>query len=254
MSKSLHSLLRRGVVLLALMFASRVAAAGPTTRPYVLHLPGIGGTMYVDRMFVKGLRAGHCDAEIQIYDWTEHDPGIDALHAIDRNRKQAAHVAGFLGRRIERWPDERIVITSHSGGGALAVWTLEDLPRDARVDDVFLLAPALSPNYDLTPALSHVRGHMYVFSSESDELVLGFGCRMFGTMDGVLTDAAGRVGFVRPRNGDPEEYRKLINVPYQAAWLRYGNYGDHIGPMAWRFVAHVVAPLVIGEPNDPPAN
>ena len=136
----------------------------------------------------------------------------------------------------------------------MAIWTLEDLPPQVEVDDVFLLAPAISPQYDLTAALAHVRGHMFVFSSQGDEVVLGLGCRLLGTMDGVRTDAAGRVGFIRPKNADVEQYKKLVERPYEAAWMHYGNFGDHIGPMSWPFVARFVAPLVIGLPVDPLMN
>ena len=113
------------------------------------------------------------------------------------------------------------------------------------VENVVMIAPALSPDYDLTGALRHVRGSMYVIYSEFDSLVLGVGTTLFGTIDGVQMEAAGKVGFVRPAGGDEGEYRKVMQVPYEPEWARYGNYGDHIGGMMRRFVEAVVTPMVM---------
>lgn len=257
MGRSMH--MPRGIALKCLFFqafllvagSGALASAGPTTRPLVVHLPGIGGYLFVDRSLMAGLVAGGVKAQIQAYDWTVHDPGIDALHDYDRNHKEAAYLAGLIARRQARWPDARIVITSHSGGGGIAVWTLEKLPPEVQVDAVFLLAPALSPGYDLSAALRHVRGHMYVFYSKNDFLVLGAGCTLCGTIDGELTNAAGYVGFVQPKSADTQQYKKLRQIPYDPAWMSLGNLGDHIGPMARRFVAKIIAPMVIQALDDP---
>jgi pimeloyl-ACP methyl ester carboxylesterase len=187
------------------------------------------------------------NAEIQSYDWTDNDRGVPALHAHARNLIEAGNIARIVTQRASNYPGERIVLTSHSGGGAIAVWALERLPPGVQVDDVLLLAPALSPGYDLTAALRHVRGKMYVFWSSGDELILGFGCRLCGTMDGVYANAAGLVGFTMPPGADAEQYRKLDQIPYDPAWLRLGNFGDHVGPMSRRFAAAVLAPLVKGD-------
>ena len=224
--------------------SAATAAAQPTTRPYVLHFPGVGGVMPVDRSMLTGLVAGKVNADIQTFDWTERDPGVHALHAYDRNQLEAARAAEFVVARARKYPGERLVLTSHSAGGAMAVWTLEKLPPEVKVDDVLLMAPALSPDYDLTAALRHVRGKMYVFWSSGDCFVLGFGCRLCGTMDGKYTDAAGLLGFSQPVTGDAEQYKKLDQRPYQASWVALGNYGGHVGPMSWRFSAAVLAPLV----------
>ena len=133
------------------LFGSRLApAAEPTTRPLVLHLPGVGGYLSVDRSLIAGLARGGVSADFVVYDWTERDPGLHALHAYDRNQKEAGLIAGLIARRARAYPAGRIVLVSHSGGGAMAVWSLEHLPADVKVDTLLLLAPALSPTYDLT--------------------------------------------------------------------------------------------------------
>jgi hypothetical protein len=66
-----------------------------------------------------------------------------------------------------------------------------------------------------------------------------------GTVDRVKTDAAGRVGFIRPDNASAEQYQKLVAVPYDSAWMRFDNFGDHIGPMMRPFAKHVIAPTLL---------
>ncbi|MGN6507648.1 MAG: hypothetical protein ACTHM6_18985, partial [Tepidisphaeraceae bacterium] len=61
------------------------------------------------------------------------------------------------------------------------------------------------------------------------------------------TDAAGYVGFTMPRTADAAEYAKLTQIPYDSRWMKLGNTGEHIGPMAMPFAAKVLAPLIDGE-------
>jgi pimeloyl-ACP methyl ester carboxylesterase len=222
-----------------------VASAEPQAlqRPYLLHLPGIGGKRSIDRSLVGGLSEGGIDAEVEIYDWTCDDPGLDALLARERNDGQAQVVADMIERQARADPHRPIYLTGHSGGAGIAVWALEKLPDDVRIDSLMLLAPALSPEYDLSTALAHVRGHCYVLFSEHDP-VLGLGTRLFGTIDGVKTEAAGRVGFARPAGADEEQYKKLVPIAYDPAWVRLRNIGDHIGPMMRPFARQILAPLL----------
>jgi hypothetical protein len=241
-------LICQAFVLVAAPAAAR--AASPATRPFLLHLPGVGGFLAVDRSLISGLVAGGLNADIQAYDWTGNLKGVPALHAYYRNHAEAARIAAVITARAKAYPDGRIILTSHSGGGAMAIWALEDLPPDVNVGEVLLLAPAVSPDYDLSAALKHVKDHLYVFSSMGDELILGLGCRICGTMDGKMTDAAGKVGFSQPQGADPVQYKKLVPRPYNRDWEWLGNFGDHIGPMARPFAAKVLAPLVM-DPTAP---
>jgi hypothetical protein len=245
-----------GLICLLLASTSLGAAApgdrtGPATAPatqpspFLLHLPGIGGIKWSDRQFVRGLHDANFAGTIQVFDWTANDPGMDALLAYKRNHNQARKIAGILAQRRAADPAGKLLLTSHSGGGGLAIWALEDLPPGVMVDDALLMSPALSPTYDLSRALSHVSGHLYVFSSLADLFVLGTGTRVFGTIDGVKTDAAGRVGFIQPATADPQQYKKLISEPYDPSWMKYNDFGDHIGGMTRLFSRNVLAPLLL---------
>lgn len=215
----------------------------------LLHLPGIGGPRWCDRHLLAGLHEGGVDANFVVYDWTENEPGIHALQAYDQNHAEAQKVAELLAAHASADLDSTIYLTAHSGGCALAVWALEKLPENAKVQTVLLVAPALSPDYDLSTALRHVNGRMIVFTSKLDTVVLFTGTKLFGTMDGQRVPAAGFSGFVEPPGADRAMYRKVHQYPYQYAWEKYGDYGDHIGAMSQRFAAAVIAPVLLDRPT-----
>jgi hypothetical protein len=220
-----------------------VATDKPLLDPALLHLPGIGGERAIDRALLEGITTGGIRAEIEIYDWTAGAPGVSALVSRQRNDAQAQIVADFITRRWEEDPRREIYVTSHSGGAAIAVWALEKLPADVRITSLTMLAPALSPGYDLSAALAHVHQRAYCFYSRYDP-VLGLGTRLFGTIDGVKTEAAGRVGFDVKDANDPSAYQKLEQFPYDAAWGQLGHLGDHVGAMKRDFAREVIAPLL----------
>jgi hypothetical protein len=227
------------------------ADRGATTKPalagnYHLHLPGISGYRNIDRRLIAGLAEGGVDGKIEHYDWTTADPGLGALLATKRNKDEANNVAQILLEHRRADPQARISATAHSGGAGIIVWALERLPDDVMVDSVVLLAPALSPTYDLTKALKHVTGKMYALTSSSDIVVLGVGTSLFGTIDGVKTEAAGKVGFRRPASADEQQYKKLVQLPHQQNWIKqYGNTGEHIGAMNRSFAREIIAPLIL---------
>lgn len=224
-------------------FAAPCAAAGP--RPLLLHLPGVGGHMRIDDLVTSGLLLGGIDADVQIYDWTAGDPGMDALTNYRRNQQQARQIADLITLAYRADPARSIILTCHSGGAGLATWALEMLPDEVRIDTLLYLAPAISPQYDLSPALRHVVHKAYAFSSTHDPIV-SFGTRTFGTIDRVNIESAGFDGFKMPATpADAEQYRKLVNIPYDPAWTRYGNAGDHIGTMMRPFARNVLAPLLL---------
>jgi hypothetical protein len=227
----------------------------PSTEPanattWLLHLPGMGGLMNIDRNVTSGIVAGGVGARVEIYDWTGADRGLVALGNVKRHEEQAKLVAERIVRAVrEDQPrPSRIVVTSHSAGTGIAIWALEQLPEDVMVDDLVMIASALSPEYDLSRALKHVRHRVYAFNSELDVLVLGTGCKMFGTVDRVKTDGAGRIGFVIPRNpAVADQYAKFEQFPYDPDWMRFYNNGEHIGAMTRAFARKVIAPVLLGK-------
>jgi pimeloyl-ACP methyl ester carboxylesterase len=215
---------------------------------WVLHLPGIAGTSRIDRSLIQGLRDAGYDGPAEIYDWTGNNPGIPALLNRKGNDLEAQKIADRITARARAHPGGRILLTGHSAGTGLAAFALEKLPPGVKVETVLLLAPALSPTYDLSKALGRVTGKAYAFTSPNDAFVLGAGTTLLGTIDGKKVEAAGKAGFTRPDDAaDPEQYKKLIAKPYDRAWMKLNNIGDHIGVMARPFVAAELAPLLFPE-------
>ncbi|WP_254053598.1 hypothetical protein [Singulisphaera sp. GP187] len=110
-----------------------------------------------------------------------------------------------------------------------------------------LLSPALSPRYDLTPALRAVKREMVVFWSPLDVFVLGFGTRIFGTIDRIKSVSAGLVGFrmQEPRDEAKQlQYAKLRQIRWTPAMARTGYLGGHVGPDNPAFLRKYVVPLL----------
>jgi pimeloyl-ACP methyl ester carboxylesterase len=228
-----------------------LVAAKVESREHLIHLPGIAGEQNLDRRFIRGLRAGGYDGTFEIFDWTAKDPGLNALFARKRNELQAEKFAEKIRQILKDEPGVKLRIVCHSGGAGIAAWALERLPDDAKIESIVFIAPALSPKYDLSKALSHVRGKAFALTSVNDVIVLGAGTRVFGTIDGKKEEAAGLRGFKTPDEpADPKQYDKLVQMPYQDAWMEIGNIGDHIGPMGQEFAEKVIAPLL--QDREPP--
>ena len=227
-------------------------------KPVLIHLPGIAGDNVFERAYLRALRDGGLDAEPRLYDWTRRQFLISNLRAYDHNRARARELARQIADLRAAQPHRPILLTCDSGGAGPTVWALEALPPDVHVDGVVLVAPALSADYDLSAALSRVRGRMVAFTSPGDLLILDWGTRVFGTIDGKRVPAAGRGGFVKPPTADDDQYDKLVQMPYRAAWFgRYGHWGGHVGAMNPRFASGLLAPLLadlaLGAAPDQPA-
>ncbi len=206
--------------------------------------------MSIDRRLMRGLQKGGVADAAQIIDWTGETRGLAALGNVARNRAQADALARRLTELYRVDPRIRIILTSHSGGTGIAVWALEQLPADVKVDRLLLLASALSPTYDLSRALAHVRVGAYAFYSEYDTVVLRYGTLAFGTIDRQQVPAAGYAGFAVPQSADPVQYAKFHQYPYDRSWMRLGNTGDHIGTLEPAFAEAVLAPLLTPDPAE----
>lgn len=178
------------------------------------------------------------------------------------NRDAWAHAMAVAANRFRaKHPDRPVYLIAKSGGSGAVIKALELVPPGS-IDRVVLLAPALSPNYDLTAALRGVRRELFVFWSPLDIVVLGAGTRIFGTIDRIRSVSAGMVGFRTPQSGrllpvaDSESssetdedssrqgYAKLRQVRWRPAMIRTGYFGGHIGPDSPAFLRMYIAPLL----------
>jgi pimeloyl-ACP methyl ester carboxylesterase len=168
------------------------------------------------------------------------------LTNVANHTKQAAAMADEVLAFREQHPGRPVFLVGKSGGTGMVVRTLELLPEDA-VEAAVLMAPAISPRYDLTRALRAVRRELVVFWSPLDVFILGAGTALFGTIDRVRGISAGMVGFKVPGGLDDEgrrQYAKLRQVRWSPSMLRTFNFGGHVGPDNPAFLRKYVVPLL----------
>ena len=160
--------------------------------------------------------------------------------------------ARLLAERVRSFKTERpldpIFLVAKSGGSGVIVKALE-LLDEQQVERAVLLAPALSPAYDLSNALRALRREMVVFWSPLDVIILGAGTRVFGTVDRIKTSSAGLVGFrvpvpASPNDNKGQQYDKLRQIRWRPRMAASGYLGGHFGPDNPLFLRRYVVPLL----------
>jgi pimeloyl-ACP methyl ester carboxylesterase len=222
----------------------------------IVNLSGIGGFNLYPRWLRRGLDQAGVPGASLIYRWSVGPLGMwltDVL-ARRRNRTMAADLAGTIVA-YRRWmPGRPVTLIGHSGGGAIVTWTLESLPEGCCIDTAVLLAPALSPRYNLAPALRHVSGHAYAAHSWLDLGLMGLGMTVVGGLDRRHGPGAGMIGFRLPEGAaeaDRAEYAKLHQIRWHPRMIRDGHLGGHIGWSTIRFARQFLAPMLLGRtPRD----
>jgi hypothetical protein len=217
---------------------------------------GVGGLDWCGVAVRYVVKVARIPYSVQLFPWGH---GFLRWHAdltniINRDAR-ALLLADTIRRYKTDYPSNPVVLVAKSGGSGVAVKALELLDENT-VERAVLLAPALSPRYDLTTALRAVRREMVVFWSPLDVIILGLGTRLFGTTDRVRTVGAGLVGFKMPaaRAQDPNlshEYRKLRQIRWHPRMATSGYFGGHVGPDCPLFLKKYVVPLLQFEENAP---
>lgn len=219
-------------------------------------LPGIEGKSYFNSNIAQGLANGGVDTTIEVYDWTTGWLPLALYHlrGSERNREQAQKLAARIVEYQNSHPGLPVNLVGHSGGGAMSLLTLEELPADHKVNCVVLLAAAISPDYDLRPVLPKTDQGVWNYHSLGDGFYLVAGTTAAGTVDGKHMPSAGALGFKLPENLTDSERAlfasKLHQVPYQPEMLLSGNYSGHLGPTMPNFVATHIAPLLAAKTAD----
>jgi pimeloyl-ACP methyl ester carboxylesterase len=171
---------------------------------------------------------------------------VDHCNHIEEGRRLAALVVTVK----QNCPERHVYLVAHSSGAAVALAAAEATPPHC-IERIVLLAPAISHDYDLRPALRSVRQSIDAFISRRDIGALVFATGLVGTADRQRTAAAGRVGFtpVLACLGDELLYAKLRIHPWdlRVAWT--GNHGSHYGTLEPRFMRAYVLPLLCPGPS-----
>jgi hypothetical protein len=218
-------------------------------RGLVIVADGVGGLDLCGIALRYALRAEKQPHAVEFVPWG-HGRGrwlADLTNVANRDNHAQLVAQNVRRSKIER-PLDPIYLVAKSGGSGVVVKALELLDAQ-QVERVVMLAPALSPSYDLSNALRAVRREMVVFWSPLDVIILGAGTRVFGTIDRVKTASAGLVGFRVPAVGKSNdnigrEYDKLRQVRWQPRMAASGYLGGHFGPDNPLFLRRYVVPLL----------
>jgi pimeloyl-ACP methyl ester carboxylesterase len=143
-------------------------------------------------------------------------------------------------------PGRAVFLVGHSAGSAVVLAAAEHLPPGS-VERIILLAPSVSADYDLRPALRTARCGIDNFRSRRDVLELGVGTGLAGTADRRWTAAAGRVGFrpVLACPGDADLYAGLREHPWDEVVAWTGHHGGHYGTQRGDFARAYLLPLLL---------
>jgi len=215
---------------------------------YVIVLPGIEGTSWLNRRIVQGLLDANVPYAIEIHDWTCQWPHfLFNLRSRRLHETQALQIAGKITDYQLAWPDRPVYLIGHSGGGAMSLKTLEMLPFGKSISGAVLLGAAMSPRYDLRAALQHVDRKIWNFSSWGDFLFLGAFTCLAGTVDGRNCPSAGMIGF-QCRSLCREERERYQEMPYRLTYSRDMHLAGHFGFTSRGFICNTVAPLLLSCP------
>lgn len=238
--------------------ASALAFPERLDRGYTIVLPGVMGSAPLDHGIVKGLVDADVPSAVELYDWTAGPLWlVYNLRALDRNRIEARKIAARIVAYQDRYPGRPVYLVGYSGGGGVAVLTLEALPADRKVTKVVLLAPTLAQDYDLQVALSRTEQGIHSFHSAIDVPVMVVLTMALGTTEGKHTFTAGAFGFQRPQGPESrrQEYAShLAQHAYDLKMIESGHAGGHFGWANRGFVAKWVAPMLgPASGSEPPA-
>ncbi|HLN27148.1 MAG TPA: alpha/beta hydrolase [Gemmataceae bacterium] len=244
----------RWVLLVLLVFSGCAGVRHEVLAPLRLPAPqgvifsadGAGGFEATSDALRQSIQTEGLPLHVETVDWS-HGFGRIISDEVGRGRMHEA--ADCLAAKVAAFhsscPDTPIYFLGHSAGSAVVLGAAERLPTGC-VDRIVLLAPSVSAEYDLRPALRCVREEIDVFTSKRDWWYLGFGVSIVGTADGRWRAAAGRVGF-RPIIQAPEDaslYTKLRQHPWDACVEWTGNRGGHYGSHHPEFLRAYVLPLM----------
>ena len=228
--------------------------AGADSAGLVLVADGVGGLDLCGTALRYVMGAEPTPMDVRLVSWGH---GLGRWHSDLTNAENRDTQAGRIAEEVlayrEKSPGAPVYLVGKSGGTGVVVRALEALP-DGAVDAAVLIAPAVSPGYDLTRALRALRREMVVYWSPLDMIILGAGTRVFGTIDRVHGVSAGLVGFrpsAVPTAEQTAQYGKLRQVRWGPHMATTGYFGGHVGPDSPAFLRKYVVPLLRPRPPGP---
>jgi pimeloyl-ACP methyl ester carboxylesterase len=218
----------------------------PNSRGIIFAADGAGGFEATSVALRQAVQETGLPLQVDAVDWS-HGYGrflsdqMDWGHAKAEGQRLAARVAAFR----QACPAGDVYLVGHSAGCAVVLTAAEALPLGT-VNRIVLLAPSVSADYDLRPALRCARYGVDVFLSSRDVFYLGIGVAITGTADRRWTcPAAGRTGFhpIIEAAEDTTLYCKLREHCWNPCVEWTGNHGGHYDGYKPAYLRAYVLPL-----------
>jgi pimeloyl-ACP methyl ester carboxylesterase len=217
----------------------------------VIILPGIEGPSHFNRGIRSGLLTSGIYRALVIHSWGRPVPlAGPLLNQVDfiGNRLAGKQIADMIVAYQQNNPGRPVHVIGHSGGGGVAVFVAEGMPKGKKIDGLILLSASISSAYDLTKPLQHTRNGILNIYSKGDVGLLVIGTMLAGNVDGTRGPAAGAIGFDRPKhNPKPEKleaYQKLYQMELSGDDTAFGS---HTQSTHADFISQYVAPWILGE-------
>jgi pimeloyl-ACP methyl ester carboxylesterase len=230
------------------LFAAADGESGPPRPGVVFVVGGIGGLDPLNLSAALTLPCAGVPHELRNFNWT-HGVGrpFRDLQDLPHLLAKAGELADAVRAVKAAEPDRPVYLLGHSAGAMVSLAAAGQLPPGT-LERIVLLAAAVSPEYDLRPALRAARGGIVSFSAVTDWLFLGWGTGQFGTADRVHGPAAGLGGFRPPADLDDEGrslYDKLVQVAWRPEHLLQFRGGLHHSGCMPVFLGTTVAPWLM---------
>jgi pimeloyl-ACP methyl ester carboxylesterase len=210
-------------------------------RGCIFMLPGVEGGQWQLVPALRGLRSAGIDLEVDIIAWGIQPFGsIANLTDLAANLKRAKEIAGRISAYKKNHPNRPAYLVGYSGGGGLSLLTTEALADNVKLERLILIAAAVSPDYDLSKAMTHCNRGIVNYYSPHDTFVLGFGTRTFGTIDRKNTDSAGQIGFC-DADRKLRTVEGLTQIVWESQWANLGHWGGHVGWLAGEWSREVLS-------------
>jgi len=212
-------------------------------RGTVILLPGVEGNAWQLKHIYEGLRRAGIEQAIEIVPWGSPPlSSMQNLTDLKRNRERAGAIATKIKSLRAEYPDAPLTLVGYSGGGGLAVLSLEALADGVTVDRTILVAAAISNRYDVRPLLNKSRKGIVNIYSKRDGIV-GACTKVFGTIDRKKTLSAGHCGFVNEDHA-LVDFEGLTQIEWTPEWRKHGHGGGHLGYLSGDWAKVVLAPLI----------
>jgi pimeloyl-ACP methyl ester carboxylesterase len=221
--------------------------ARPESSPHgiVFVVGGVGGIGVLWQATKWAMANSGIQHETRFFPWTHgHGKVLRDLQDTQHLLTKSVELADEIRLAKASNPEKPIYLIGRSGGAGLVLAAVEQLPP-ATVDRIILLSAAVSPSYDLRPALLATKQEIVAFYSPLDQLVLNWGTNHFGTIDRFYGPSAGLKGFVVPaglRHADQLLYKRLVQLPWDPKMILEGNTGGHAGSSMPGFIKWEVTP------------